>query len=230
MEYPQASQMTPQPHIPPLFASRISWRITPLCTPSRSLSCPHGFRPHTCSNLVHRPLWSSRLRTQMAPLPPPLSPQGISSASGPASWSGAGINPLPPIDLGWPNPRPLCRKVLQLRPLLWPGLSLTQNSALLGLDPRCLVLLARSTTSPPKLRPLPKAPQPIKRPSLLLASEGSTGSSDAVVNVSCPLVVPPFPSPCLPHFYHRHIPPLPFGNFLVTQHLHWTCHSRLVRG
>ena len=166
----------------------------------------------------------------MAPSPPPLSPQGISSASGPASWSGAGDNPPPPIDLRWPSPWPLCREVLQPRPLLRPGLPSTRNLALLGLDPCCLVLLARSTTFPPKLRPLPKAPRPVKRPGLLLVPESSSGSSDAVVNASCPLVVPPFPFPCLPRFCHRHIPHFPFGNFLVTQYLCWTCRSRLVRG
>ena len=222
--------MTPQLRIPPLFASRTSWRITPLYAPSRSLSCPHGSGPRACSSLVRHLLWSSCLRIQMVPSPPPLLLQGISFVSGPASWSGAGDNPLPPIDLGWPSLRPLCCKVLQPRLLLQPGLPSTQNLALLGLDPHCPVLPARSTTSPPKLCPLPKAPQPVKRPGLLLASEGSSGSSDAVVNVSCPLVVPSFPSPYLPRFYHRHIPPLPFGIFLVTRYPCWTCRSRLVRG
>ena len=33
--FPQASWMTPQPLIPPQFASRTSWRITPLYAPSR---------------------------------------------------------------------------------------------------------------------------------------------------------------------------------------------------
>ena len=82
--------------------------------------------------------------------------------------------------------------------------------ALLGLEPSYPVLLARSMTSPPKLRPLPKAPRPVKRPGLLLVLEGSSGSSNAVVNVSCPLVGPPFPSPLFLCFYHRHIPPLPY--------------------
>ena len=166
----------------------------------------------------------------MAPLHPPLSLHSISSVLGPAPWSGTGDNPLPPIDLGWPSPQPLCHVVLQPRLLLQPGLPSTWNSALLGLDPCCPVLLARSTTSPPKLHPLPKVPWPIKRPGLPLASEGSSGSSDTVVNVSCPLVVPPFPSPCPPHFCHRHIPHFPFSNFLVTRYLRWTCRSRLVRG
>ena len=166
----------------------------------------------------------------MAPSPPPLSPQGISSVSGPASRSGAGDNPLPPIDLGWPSPRPLRCEVLRSRLWLRPGLPSTRHSALPGLNPRCPVLLARSTTSPPKLRPLPKAPQPVKRPGLPLVPEGSTGSSDAVVNASCPLLVPPFPSPCPPRFCHRHIPHFPFGTFLVTRCPRWTCRSRLVRG
>ena len=93
-------QMTPQPHIPLLFASRTSWRITPLYAPLRSLSCPHGFGLRACSSLVPLPPWSLRSRTRTVPLPPPSSPQGISSALGPASRSGAGDNPLPPIDLG----------------------------------------------------------------------------------------------------------------------------------
>ena len=222
--------MTPQLHISPPFASRTSWRITPLYTPSRSLSCPHGFGPRACSNLVPPLLWSSRLRTRKVPSHPLLSLQGISFVSGPAPRSGTSNNPLPPIDLGWPSPRPLRRKVPQPRLLLWPGLPSTWNSALLGLDPRCPVLPARSTTSPPKLRPLPKAPRPVKRPRSPLAFEGSSGSSDTVVNASCPLVVPPFPSPCPPHFCHRHIPHSPFGNFLVTRYPRWTCRSRLVRG
>ena len=122
MECPQASWMTPQLPIPLLFASRTSWRITPLCTPLRSLSCPHGSGPCACSNLVPPLPWSSHLRTQMVPLPLPLLLQSISSVSGPASWSGTGVNPLPPIDLGWPSLQPLCCKVLQLQLLLWPGL------------------------------------------------------------------------------------------------------------
>ena len=118
MEFPQASRMTPQPHIPLLFASRTSWRITPLCAPSRSLSCPHGFGPRACSNLVPLPPWSLRLRIRTVPLPPPLSPQGISSASGPASRSGAGDNPLPPIDLGCRLSLALSRQVPRPRLLL----------------------------------------------------------------------------------------------------------------
>ena len=166
----------------------------------------------------------------MVPSPPPLLLHSISFVSGPMSWSGAGDNPLPPIDLRWPSPQPLHREVLQPRLLLQPGLLSTRNSALLGLDLRCPVLLARSITSPPKLRPLPKEPRPVKRPGLPLASEGSSGSSDTVVNASCPLVVPPFPSPCPPCFYHRRIPHSPFGIFLVTWYPRWTCRSRLVRG
>ena len=160
------------------------------------------------------------MRTWTVPSPPPLLPQCISSVSWPTSQSGTGDNPLPAINLGCPFLHASCYGVLQLRLLLQPGLLSTQNLALLGLDPCCLVLLARSTTSPPKLCPLPKVPWPIKRPGLLLASEGSSGSSDAVVNASCPLVVPPFPSPCLPHFYHRHIPHFPFSIFLVTWYPH----------
>ena len=201
--------MTPQPHIPPLFASRTSWRITPLYAPSRSLSCPHGSGPRACSSLVHHLLWSSRLRIQMVPSPPPLSPQGISFVSGPASWSDAGDNPLPPINLRWPSLQPLCCEVLQLRLLSQPGLPSTQNSALLGLDPHCPVLLARSMTSPPKLHPLPKAPWPVKRPGLPLASEGSLGSSDAVVNASCPPGCPPLPFPMPPSLLSQAYSPLP---------------------
>ena len=149
----------------------------------------------------------------MAPSLSPLSLQGISSALGPVSQSGAGDNPLPPIDLGWPSLCALCCKVLQPRLLLWPGLPSTWNSALLGLDLYCLVLLARSTTSPLKLHPLPKAPQPIKRPSSLLVSEGSSGSSNTVVNTSCPLVVPPFPSLFPPSLLSQAYSSPPLRNF-----------------
>ena len=124
------------------------------------------------------------------------------------SWSDAGINPLPPINLRWPSLRPLCCEVLQPQQELRLGLPSTWNSAPLGLDLRCPVLLARSTTSPPKLCPLPKAPWPVKRPGLLLVSEGSSGSSDAVVNASCPPGCPPLPFPMPPSLLSQTYSPL----------------------
>ena len=190
------SWITPQPHIPLLFASRTSWRITPLYTPLRSLSCPHGSGPRACSSLVHPLLWSLRLKIQMVLLPPPLSPQGISSASGPTSWSGAGNNPLPSIDLGyWPS-LVLHRGVHQPQLLLQQFRPLTRKPAPQGLALHYPVLLARSTTSPPKLRPLPKVPWPVKRPGLLLVSKGFF----RVFQRSCQCELSPWLSPpSLPH-------------------------------
>ena len=154
--------------------------------------CGSGLR--ACSSPGRRLHWSSRLRTLTAPLLLPSSPQGTSSASGPVSRSGAGDNPLPPSALGLQS---FGKSPLGLRPLLGPlppRLLQPQHPRPLGPGLQRPVLLARSTPSPPKLRPLPKARRPVKRLDSPLVPE-----CFRVHWCKCPPVIPPSPSHLLPY-------------------------------
>ena len=107
---------------------------------------------------------------------------------------GAGVNPLPLNALGQQS---LGKSLLGPRPLLGPlppRLLQPQHPRPLGLGLQRPVLPARSTPSPPKLRPLPKAHRPVRRLGSPLALE-----SFRVHWCKCPPVMPPSPSHLHPY-------------------------------